>query len=75
MYTTKQVQQTVTVVEDVFCNKCKKKMNTQYHEEGTRLDASFGYGSNKDDLQEYFHLCDDCYDAIVATFLIPPTQV
>lgn len=70
--------QDVTILEDILCDKCgksTKKGNGEYlFFEGTRLAASFGYGSNKDGLNEWFDICDSCYDEFTNTFLHKPTE-
>lgn len=65
----------VVVVDDVLCNKCGKSTKNGkdfIFFEGTRLTASFGYGSNKDGILEWFDICDKCYDEFVDTFIHKP---
>lgn len=64
-------------VIDVICGKCKKSCNIQvfndavgfaarYNLSYATLEASFGFGSPKDTEHHQLHLCERCYDWLVA---------
>ncbi|MCL2253953.1 MAG: hypothetical protein FWC09_05850 [Lachnospiraceae bacterium] len=59
----------------VICNKCKKVINVENNiiKEGLyEVEYQFGYFSHKDGEIHSFDLCEDCYDEITNSFLIPP---
>ena len=61
-------------LEKVVCNICGNELKYKDGEvrEGCfHVDFSFGYFSRKDGLRHRFELCEDCYDAVTAKFLIP----
>ncbi len=84
MKITKKVQKTIEELDDIKCNKCGKSclnypdmintVRTADYEFAT-LQAQWGYWSNKDDEAHESHLCEKCYDEIIATFKIPPTVI
>lgn len=60
--------------EAVFCNKCGRKLTVENGilKEGCFVgNHVFGYFSNKDGMRHNFDLCEECYDALVKTFVIP----
>lgn len=62
------------ILEKVVCNMCGNELKYKDGEvrEGYFFaDFSFGYFSRKDGLKHHFDLCEDCYDALTAKFLIP----
>lgn len=62
----------------VICNRCGKELKSEhgYLKEGCfHVDYAFGYFSNKDGVRQRFDLCEDCYDVLVADFLIPVEEV
>ena len=61
-------------VSKIICNKCGKEIvfrNGMAQEDYLSVDKRWGYFSNKDDQDHSFDLCEECYDALVKTFLIP----
>ncbi len=61
-------------LEQVICNKCAKKLKIENGilKEGVfSVRAEFGYFSRKDGLVHAFDLCEDCYDEMVAQFVLP----
>lgn len=68
------VSREIEVTNDVVCNCCGKSTKDQYgHFECVEVVACWGYGSTKDNQCHESHICETCYDRIVATFKIPPT--
>jgi len=67
----------VVTTDDTVCNKCGESMQIDMGTSspfysGTRLLASFGYGSDKDGLEEHFDICDSCYDNFIKSFKHEP---
>ena len=64
-------------LQEVICNKCGKKLRV---EKGMLLEGilevkqNFGYFSNKDGLTHEFDLCEDCYDKMIAGFVVPVSE-
>ncbi len=59
------------------CNKCGRALKVadgDLREECVRVEAAFGYFSRKDGQIHRFDLCEDCYDALTAQFVIPVEQ-
>lgn len=58
----------------MVCNKCGKEMKV---ENGVALEGSlnisygWGYFSKKDGETHSFDFCENCYDELIKTFLIP----
>lgn len=58
----------------VICNRCKKELKV---EKGIVMEGCFcgntrfGYFSNKDGMEHFFDLCEECYDKMTAGFAIP----
>lgn len=69
---TKQVQRIDTDTVDVLCNKCGESCKRVHGIECVRLFADWGYDSSKDGTTEQADLCEQCWDALVATFKLPP---
>ncbi len=66
------------VLESVSCNCCGKtiKVENGIIKEGCfRADTLFGYFSHKDGARHQFDLCENCYDKIVADFLVPVEEL
>lgn len=60
--------------QKVLCNKCGKEFKTEngiLHDDGLFVTKDWGYFSRKDLQIHRFHLCEDCYDKLVESFLIP----
>lgn len=54
---------------DVRCDKCDKStVKTMNHEYAT-LYADWGYDSSQDGAAYDLHLCEDCFNAIIASFI------
>ena len=65
------------VTEDVVCNKCGRSCRVGDQGEGfgfqsVELKPWWGYHSSKDGEVHRSHLCEGCYDTLVATFAIAP---
>ena len=60
--------------EKVVCNQCKKELKNQngvLKEGCLSVDQVFGYFSRKDGIRHRFDLCEDCYDKLVQSFVLP----
>ena len=58
----------------IICNKCGKEILVSggiAREDYLSVDKHWGYFSSKDNQEDSFDLCEECYDAFVKTFLIP----
>lgn len=58
----------------ILCNCCKKKMAVEGNmvKEGIcSVKVTWGYFSGKDGETHRFDLCEQCYDKLVKTFLVP----
>lgn len=56
------------------CNRCGKTMKVEdgYLKEGCfHGQVTFGYFSRKDGTTHQFDLCEDCYEAVTAEFVVP----
>ena len=61
-------------INKIICNKCGKEIvfrDGMAQEDYLSVDKRWGYFSNKDNQEDAFDLCEECYDAFVKTFLIP----
>lgn len=61
----------------IICNRCKKEIpvrNDVPREDGLFVEKRWNYFSHKDNEVHRFDLCEQCYDELVAGFLIPPTK-
>lgn len=57
-----------------YCNCCKKEIKIQNDipvEEGLHVEKKWGYFSKKDGEIHRFDLCEDCYDRLIAEFVLP----
>lgn len=66
------------VLLEVRCNKCGKllKVKDGILKEGCLpVRISFDYFSNKDGSTHKWDLCEECYDKIVETFVIPVEEI
>lgn len=65
----------VQVKESVTCNKCGKSCRLGGEDDVfgfITLKEMWGYESDKDGEAHQSHMCEQCYDALIATFVIPP---
>lgn len=64
-------------LQEVICNQCGKKLKV---EKGILMEGilevrqNFGYFSRKDGLTQEFDLCEECYDRLIDSFVIPVAQ-
>lgn len=59
------------------CNACGRKLRTLPNgelEETLRIEKTWGYFSRKDTLRHRFVVCEDCYDRLVASFVVPVAE-
>lgn len=64
-------------INKIICNKCGKEIeaiNGIFPEDTLSVEKRWGYFSRKDNQEDRFDLCEACYDAFVASFLIPPER-
>lgn len=64
-------------LEKIVCNQCGRelKLENGIVQEGVfRGEARWGYFSGKDGEKHFFDLCEECYDRMIANFLIPATM-
>lgn len=54
------------------CGKTLKKVNGILMEDAFEATKDWGYFSKKDLQRHNFTVCEECYDAWVQTFAIPP---
>lgn len=64
----------------VYCNCCGKeiqfKENTQIAlEDYVAINKNWGYFSNKDGIRQKMNICESCFDAWTAAFVIAPEIV
>ena len=58
----------------VYCNKCGKAICIEEEIEKAdylKIEKNWGYFSNKDGICHKINICEQCYDEIVAGFMIP----
>lgn len=68
----------VVVIDDILCNQCGQSCRVPEAAEKREFDCldanvNWGYHSSKDLETHKWHLCETCYDALIATFAIPPS--
>lgn len=64
-------------LETVCCNKCGKKMvviDGILREGAAGFRQVWDYFSEKDGETDSFDLCEDCYDQMIAEFVIPVSR-
>lgn len=72
----KSVKQTEVSV--VVCNRCGKEFKVEngiVYGDYCSVNKLWGYFSDKDGQRDSFELCENCYDAIVADFMIPVKNI
>ena len=60
-------------LDKIICNKCGKEIEVirgVAQEDYLTVEKRWGYFSNKDNQEDVFDLCEDCYDELVASFKI-----
>lgn len=63
----------VKELDKIICNKCGKEIEVirgVAQEDYLSVEKRWGYFSNKDNQEDAFDLCEDCYDELVASFKI-----
>lgn len=68
-------------MSEVFlCNCCGKTMHIEYGEcepekleENLSVKKTWGYFSRKDMTTYSFRMCEDCFDKMIKSFVIPPS--
>lgn len=61
---------------EVVCNVCGKSCGTDWvTTEYANITVSWGFASKKEGCRESSDICEDCYDTLVASFKIPPTNL
>lgn len=67
------------VTQDVACNKCGRSCRVEDEHQRevfqfvcVELKVHWGYFSSHDLEAHRSHLCEQCYDELVASFVIPP---
>lgn len=74
MIKTKKVieEKEVEYIEDIICNKCGNLCPQLFpgQIECATLYASWGYGSRRDGSLEEAHICPDCYEDLIDSFII-----
>lgn len=65
--------------KEMVCNGCGRKLKHS-DDSGILLEDVFmaekawGYFSKKDMTRHRFILCEECYDAVIAKFAVPPDE-
>ena len=57
----------------IYCNKCGRAISMEDAVEKAdyiKIEKNWGYFSNKDNQEDEFDLCENCYDEFVASFKI-----
>lgn len=60
----------------LYCNGCGRKIEEEENilREGVlRVETEWGYFSRKDGEKHSFCLCEECYDKLIKTFVLPVT--
>ena len=58
-------------IDKIICNKCGKEIKVirgVAQEDFLEVNKRWGYFSNKDNQEDTFELCEECYDEFVASF-------
>ena len=67
----KRERQEINELDKIICNKCGKEIEVirgVAQEDFLEVNKRWGYFSNKDNQEDAFDLCEDCYDEFVASF-------
>ncbi len=65
-------------VKKIICNKCGKEIpvtNGVPMGDFLHVEKRWGYFSDKDNDVHTFDLCEACYDAMIAEFMVAPHKV
>jgi len=60
-------------LDKIICNKCGREIEVirgVAQEDYLAVEKRWGYFSDKDNQEDAFDLCEDCYDELVASFKI-----
>ena len=63
----------INELEKIICNKCGKEISVIQgvaREDFLEVKKRWGYFSDKDNQEDVFDLCEQCYDELVASFKI-----
>jgi len=69
----KKSTQEINEIDKIICNKCGKEIKVirgVAQEDFLAVTKRWGYFSDKDNQEDEFDLCEDCYDELVASFKI-----
>lgn len=58
----------------ICCNSCGKQLKVEngiLKEDAFEATKEWGYFSNRDMEVHHFNLCEDCYEKMIADFIIP----
>ena len=61
----------------IYCNKCGKAICLEEAVEKAdyvKIQKNWGYFSNKDGVHQEINICQNCYDEMIKSFEIPPTE-
>ena len=61
-------------IDKIICNKCGKEIPVSKgvaSQDVLQIEKQWGYFSEKDGRRDRFDLCEECYDELVKSFLIP----
>ena len=61
-------------IDKIICNKCGKEIPVSKgvaSQDVLQIEKYWGYFSEKDGRRDRFDLCEECYDELVKSFLIP----
>ncbi len=73
----KYLNENSRLLERICCNKCGRELPLEqgYPKEGCfTAEYVFGYFSHKDGEKHAFDLCEECYDEMIAGFIVPVTR-
>ncbi len=62
-------------ISEVICNRCGKHLKVEegiLREGCFQTEYNFDYFSKKDGFSYHFDICEDCFDAWVEQFCLPP---
>ena len=64
-------------LKQVVCNACLRELQAEngfLREECIHVEHEFGFFGTRDGLRHSFDLCEDCYQKMIANFLLPPQE-